>query len=330
VEGTVNATLSYVAQAFGSVNRPDPRLDADGRMCFLLQEQFRAYCNQDGSRQKQKALPMLVLRKMMDLAVSNRDKAIAWLLIGAIFFAMQSCEYLKKSTEEKKQTKIIHVGDILFKKNNRVSRHDNPDLHMADLVRIKFCFQKNDKWDVCIHMFRSGDPLLCPVMAWAQTVQRVRKILESNDDSKVCLFQDRNNNTNLIRADHVRSKLRAVVDVLGEVKLGFSKDNIGLHSIHSGRAMAMFLSGTSVIIIMHVGCWSSEAFLEYIRNQVETFTKGVSNRMLEVEDFFMLNMGNQAEESPHVKSNLNEDGQDSMSINVKFNKVSLNSGQEIE
>ena len=102
VEGSVNATLSYVAQAFRSNNQADPRLDVDGKTCFMLQEQYRGYRNSDGSRDKQKALPMLVLRKMLDLASSERDKAVSWLLIGAIFFAMQSCEYLKTAAEEKK------------------------------------------------------------------------------------------------------------------------------------------------------------------------------------------------------------------------------------
>ena len=107
VEGTVCATLSYVAQAFRADNRPDPRLDVDGKMCFILQEQFRGYRNRDGSRRKQKALPMMVLRKMMELASSDRDKAITWLLIGATFFAMRSCEYLKTAPEESKRTKIL-------------------------------------------------------------------------------------------------------------------------------------------------------------------------------------------------------------------------------
>ena len=71
VEGTVSSTLSYVAQEFMSNNRPDPRLDADGKTCFILQEQFRGYRNQDGTKLKQKALPMTVLRKMLELAVSE-------------------------------------------------------------------------------------------------------------------------------------------------------------------------------------------------------------------------------------------------------------------
>ena len=36
VEGTVCATLSYVAQAFQADNRSDPRLDIEGKTCFIL------------------------------------------------------------------------------------------------------------------------------------------------------------------------------------------------------------------------------------------------------------------------------------------------------
>ena len=49
--------------------------------------------------------------------------------------------------------------------------------------------------------------------------------------------------------------------------------------------MAMFLAGTPTIIIMRIGRWSSEAFLEYIREQVEQFTQGVSRNMLQFEHF---------------------------------------------
>ena len=49
--------------------------------------------------------------------------------------------------------------------------------------------------------------------------------------------------------------------------------------------MAMFLAGTATIIIMRIGRWSSEAFLEYIREQIEQFTLGVSKDMLRFEHF---------------------------------------------
>ena len=112
---------------------------------------------------------------MMELYSSERDIAVTWILIGAIFFAMRSYEYLKTADISKKRTRIVTVRNIVFKKKNSVLDHDNPYLGSADLVQIQFCVQKNDKQDVCIHMFNSGDSILCPVEAWTNTVQRVRK-----------------------------------------------------------------------------------------------------------------------------------------------------------
>ena len=53
--------------------------------------------------------------------------------------------------------------------------------------------------------------------------------------------------------------------------------------------MAMFLAGISTVILRRIGRWNSEAFLEYIREQVESFTYGVAQRMLSFEHFFTLN-----------------------------------------
>ena len=106
-----------------------------------------------------------------------------------------------------------------------------------------------------------------------------------------------------INSAQVLPHLRTIIDLIRKDKLGFSSEDIGLHSIRSGGAMAMFLSGISTIIIQRIGRWSSEAFLEYIRDQVETFTLGVSKKMLKFEHFHTLN----AEQSPaQLKENLED------------------------
>ena len=273
---------------------------------------------------------MRVLRKMKELATTAREQAVAELTIGAIFFAMRSCEYLRTAAEVTKRTKIVTVGNITFKTGNTITPHSDKNLHLSDLVRIRFTYQKNDKRDVCIHMFKSGDKTLCPVRAWATTVRRVRKIPGADDNSPVCLFQDNTGTITMLTAEFVRSRLRAIVDIMGKSELGFTKEEIGLHSIRSGGAMAMFLSGTSVIVIMRVGRWSSEAFLEYIRDQIESFTKGVSSNMLQCEDFFDLNsdnttVGNRNPRDPHPNDRIEEsvDGLDSVPFGVQFNELAL-------
>ena len=44
--------------------------------------------------------------------------------------------------------------------------------------------------------------------------------------------------------------------------------------------MAMYLNGVPVYTIMLLGRWSSDAFLRYIRKQVESFGSGVSSKMI--------------------------------------------------
>jgi hypothetical protein len=275
---------------------------------------------------------MSVLRKMHDLATTEWDKAVTHLLIGAIFFAMRSCEYLVTSSRDgSKRTKIMRVGNIIFKKNGRILAHSDPSLATADIVRLTFEYQKNDKRDVSIHMFATEDEVLNPVAAWAATVTRVRSIPNSNDDSPVCLFHKSAGSITKISSEHVRSKLRATVELIGIEELGFSKDDIGLHSIRSGGAMAMFLSGTAVIIIMRIGRWSSEAFLEYIREQVESFTVGVSQRMLQYESFFNLSVPDsstpESDEANGSLPSLQENGSDSERLRVRFSSLALGRGR---
>ena len=154
----------------------------------------------------------------------------------------------------------------------------------------------------------------------------MRSIKGYNNDSPVCLFQDEKSNISMLTSVYVRSRLRVIVTLLGVYELGFTKEDIGLHLIRSGGAMAMFLSGTSVIIIQRVGRWSSEAFLEYIREQVESFTLDVLKNMLKYEEFLNLNCDNDPDIDEDLNSGYiqNEDGLDSVPFTVNFSNLALN------
>ena len=93
---------------------------------------------------------------MMDLAASPLDVAITWLLIGALFFAMRSCEYLKTCTiEESKRTKMIRLKSIKFRFKGKIIHHSSKFLPAADIVMITFEFQKNDWRTQTVHMFKT-------------------------------------------------------------------------------------------------------------------------------------------------------------------------------
>ena len=60
-------------------------------------------------------------------------------------------------------------------------------------------------------------------------------------------------------------------------------EEVGTHSVRSGAAMAMYLGECPVYTIMMIGRWSSDAFLRYIRKQIEQFSHNVSCKMLKFE-----------------------------------------------
>ena len=94
------------------------------------------------------------------------------------------------------------------------------------------------------------------------------------------------------------SSLKAAEKAYGLAKLGFTEADLGTHSLRSGAAMAMYLDELPVYTIMLKGHWSSDAFLRYIRKQVEQFSHNVSRRMIN-------NM--QYSHVPHNRSISNQD-----------------------
>ena len=194
---------------------------------------------------------MMVLSKMSKLATTSWKISESRLLIGTIFFAMRSCEYLETSSSEvKKRTRILRMRNIVFKKKQgRIIPHSSSHLKDVDMVVITCEYQKNDHRDFQVHMFTTKDPVLNPVITWMETVQQVWSYPGTTDDTKFCIFLKPDGTLGSMQAIQVRDYLRTIVELTGEDFLGFTKDNIGLHSIRSGVAMAMFLSKTSTIII---------------------------------------------------------------------------------
>ena len=135
-----------------------------------------------------------------------------------------------------------------------------------------------------ITQMASGDGTLCPVRAAAAIVKRVKKYPGSSQQTPISTVLN-HGIIKHITSDHIIDALRNVVGAIGEEKLGFKKEDVGTHSIRSGEAMAMYLGECPVFMIMLIGCWSSDAFLRYIRKQVMEFSQNVAKKMLSCQNF---------------------------------------------
>ena len=277
-EDSVRNSIDHVAQTFRDQQLPDPRLDPDGKPSRLLSTQYKAYRNQDPPPRQQKALPGCVLLRLYKNKSTERTKAIADLCTGAFFFAMRSCEYLSVNGNDRK-TKRLKLHNLRFFIKGKILSHSSSDIIRANAIAITFKDQKNDHRNDTITMHSSPHKLLCPVKAWARVVTRILKYSNSSTDSYVNLLQIKSSSHH-ISSTEVLQAIRAAATSIGEHTLGFKINEIGTHSIRSGAAMAMYLDEVPVYTIMLIGRWSSDAFLLYIRKQVEQFSQNVSSRMI--------------------------------------------------
>ena len=217
---------------------------------------------------------------MVRRATSDQQMiAFHQLIIMAFFFAMRSCEYLL-TTGNERRTKTLQMRNFQFTKNHQVLPLDSPILEQADCVTITFEFQKNDHRDEQITQQRTGHPLLCPVQACAAIVHRIQAF-GGDLNTFVYEYERADGRRAAVTSTACAADLKAFIRSLPYKAYGLHPDHIGLHSIRSSAAMAMYLNDIPVATIMLLGRWSSNAFLRYIRTQVEQYSKKVSAAMIQ-------------------------------------------------
>ena len=85
--------------------------------------------------------------------------------------------------------------------------------------------------------------------------------------------------------DNTNVTLRSTCALKDPNFFGYNYKDLGSHSLRSGAAMALFLAKEDVHRIMIIGRWSSDAFLAYIRPQVQEWTSGMSISMIKNDNF---------------------------------------------
>ncbi len=284
VEGTVRGAISHVVQTFQAAGRQNPTKDDDRELSILLSRQYQTYKNKDTQQKQQKALPFTVLDKLAKHQVTELDIALGQLTIRAAFFTCHSCKYLTVPKREERRTKLLCLQSIRFFKDGHLFPAPSANFKSADSVGITFEMQKNDrKFDTVIHG-QTDNPVLCPVLQWAQLVNRILSYPNTSCNTPVCAVWH-HGRLDKIASTQILPALRAASKAVVSARLSFEPSEMGTHSLCSGAAMEMYLAGIPVYTIMLIGRWSSNAFLRYIRKQVEQLSWHVAKQMLTFRPF---------------------------------------------
>ena len=214
------------------------------------------------------------------------DAALGDLTLIAFYYLLRVGEYtIKGSRNETKQTKQFKIEDVTFFKNNKrgqprqLARNATDDeIQKADSATLKLDNQKNGWKNVCIHQERNFERYLCPVRALGRRYIHIRN---NTSDKKVFLSayfakEGRRDVTDV----NIRDGLKIAADLLDyPAARGIPIDRINTHSLRSGGANALSLAGFSDRHIQKMGRWKSATFMEYIREELHVFSKGMTTSM---------------------------------------------------
>ncbi len=270
---TIRRELNTVSAAFQGNGHDDPIRDGNGNLAQLLSRQLNKYEGDDPPVKKEAPLSLEVFTRVARMRFSHADRATSELICGALFFAMRSCEYLKTPSSKDKKTTLLELRDLKFYDiNDSIIPNASDDIvNRANKMTVTFRNQKNGEKDETITLCRNSQKL-CGVETWSKLVHRVIRLPNANSSTSVnAYFNPSSQKVEYVTSKMVTKMLQHTVLFLGEANLGIKISEVGTHSIRSSFAMHMALNNAKDSVIQKKGRWKSLAFMEYIRNYVDTY-----------------------------------------------------------
>jgi hypothetical protein len=218
--------------------------------------------------------------------------AIGDLCLLAYYYLLRVGEYtIKGSRNDSKQTQQFKVEDAnFFKKNEQGKLSQLPwdasdeDIMTADSLTLKLDNQKNGWKAVCIHQEANGNVYCCPVRAGGRRVCHIRTNTSDRKTFLSAYFVQGIRHD--VKDQDIRENLKwAATELQYPAKKGIPIERIDTHSLRSGGANALSLSGYSDREIMKMGRWRSATFMEYIREELACFSSGMSTAMKRTFNF---------------------------------------------
>ena len=138
--------------------------------------------------------------------------------------------------------------------------------------------QKNGWKGVCIHQEATGKAITCPVLALAKQYIHIRE--NTNDFSTPLAAYFVDDERYYLTDKDVSAALKSAATILQypETK-GIPVERVDTHSLRSGGANALSLSGYSDTQIQKMGRWRGATFKEYIREELACFSTVMSKAM---------------------------------------------------
>ena len=245
-------------------------------------------------------IPELLVKVGLACGATALAAATGDLSMMAFYFLLRIGEYTVKSTRQgSKQTVEFKMEDVnLFKtdklgQSRRLPRNaPDEDILTADGCALKLDNQKNGHKGVCVHHEANGDPVNCPVRAVGRRFVHVRKHMKGDWKIPLSAYWDEHGTRRHVTDNDIRRGLKWAGQELDYPETrGIPIERIDTHSLRGGGANALSLNGYSDTQIQKLGRWKGESFKEYIREELASFSAGMSKAMKKCLKYMVVSGG---------------------------------------
>ena len=160
------------------------------------------------------------------------------------------------------------------------------EITSADYATLRISNQKNGHKGACVHHSAIGGCALeCPVRALGRRYVHMRTH-DKSGKALICAYWDDVGYGN-VSESQISFAVKLAAMAFKHPDRGIPIDRVDTHSLRAGGACALKLSGHDEIEIRKMGRWApkSLALLEYIQQQLSTFSSGMATKMSSIATF---------------------------------------------
>jgi hypothetical protein len=161
------------------------------------------------------------------------------------------------------------------------------DLSRITFVTLTFTTQKNGVRGEVIGLGRSGNPVLCPVLALARRIAHLRNHNAPPQQPLASCYSIPTSQPQLIKPADITAALRFSTAIIGP-SVGFLPSDISARSLRAAGAMALLCAQVDTDVIRLLGRWHSDEMLRYLHIQAEPVMRDFARRMLVGGSFTLL------------------------------------------
>lgn len=290
--------------------RNPTKINGSEKIIPRLQQMYDGWRKEDPPTKKmlpvEADVPEFLVQVGRGVTATELDRTVGDMALVAFYYLLRVGEYTVKGTRnESKQTVQFKMEDITFFKKNgagqlRCLPRSAPDhlIMTADGATMKLDNQKNGWKGVCVYQEHNGEMYNCPVRALGRRYRHLRA-QGATERTHISAYWEEGLRYDLTAEDVGLALKQAASALEYPAVKGIPIERINTHSLRSGGANALALSGYSDTQIQKMGRWRGATFKEYIREELACYAAGMSSDMKRKFNFVNI-AGNAFHEINHL------------------------------